>query len=214
MQEVDMKIVVFGATGGIGGACVSQALARGHEVTAPVRTPARMTAANERLRVLSCDVRDAACVAAAVDGQDAVLCALGSDAKNPTTLYSVGTRNIITAMEDSGVRRLVLVSNFCVLSETPRDLVGRIMLLLGRIYLRNILPDQRQALEEVRQSHLEWVVVRPLALLNAPGRGKYRVALDGLPPRGRRISRADVAAFMLDQLVSREYLRTIPAIAW
>jgi putative NADH-flavin reductase len=209
-----MKIVVFGATGGIGRACVEQALAQGHELTAPVRAPARMTTAHERLRVLPCDVLDPACVAAAVEGQDAVLCALGTDAVKPTTVYSVGTRNIITAMEDSGVRRLVLVSNFCVLSETPRDLVGKAMLFLGRLFLKNILPDQRQALEEVRQSHLEWVVVRPLALVNAPARGSYRLALDGLPPRGRRISRADVAAFMLNQLVSREYLRTIPAIAW
>ena len=88
------------------------------------------------------------------------------------------------------------------------------MLFLGRISLRNVLPDQRQALEEVRQSHLEWVVVRPLALTDAPGRGTWRVALDGLPQRGRRIARADVAAFMLDQLASKDYLRTIPALAW
>ena len=157
---------------------------------------------------------DAACVAAAVDGHDAVLCALGTEAGKPTTVYSAGTANIIAAMEDKGVRRLVIVSNFCVLSETPRDSVGKAMLFLGRISLRNVLPDQRQALEEVRQSHLEWVVVRPLALTDAPGRGTWRVALDGLPQRGRRIARADVAAFMLDQLASKDYLRTIPALAW
>jgi len=101
-----------------------------------------------------------------------------------------------------------------VLSETPRDIVGKAMLFLGRLYLRNILPDQMQALEEVRQSHLEWVVVRPLALADTPAKGSYRVALDGLPPLGRRIARADVAAFMLNQLTSKEYLRTIPALAY
>ena len=209
-----MKIVIFGATRGIGRSCVEQALARGHMVTAAVRNPARLTASHQRLVVMHCDVLDTACVTRAVEGQEAVLCALGTDARRPTTVYSAGTRNIITAMEDRDVRRLIMVSNFCVLSETPRDLVGRAMLFLGRAYLRNILPDQRQALEEVRQSHLEWIAVRPLVLVNSPGRGRYRVALDGLPIRGRRISRADVAAFMLDQLVSREYLRTIPAIAW
>jgi putative NADH-flavin reductase len=209
-----MKIVVFGASGGIGGQCVRQALAQGHEVTAPVRSPARMTITHERLRILQCDVLDYSRVAGAVAGQDAVLCAVGTGVSARTTVFSVGTRNIVSAMEDSGVRRLVYVSNFCLLSETPRDLVGRLMLFLTRIYLRNVLPDQRQALEEVRQSHLEWVAVRPLALVNAPGRGMYRIALDGLPPRGRRISRADVATFMLDQLVSREYLRTAPALSW
>jgi len=209
-----MKIAVFGATGGIGGLCVRQALAEGHEVTAPVRNPARMTVTHERLRVLQCDAGDRSRVADAVAGQDAVLCALGTGAGARTTLFSVGTRNIITAMEDSGVRRLVVVSNYCLLSETPRDLAGKLMLFLSRIYLRKILSDQRQALEEVRQSHLEWVAVRPLALVNAPARGTFRIALDGLPPRGRRISRADVAAFMLDQTVSREYLRTAPAISW
>jgi putative NADH-flavin reductase len=209
-----MKIVIFGATGRIGRCLVEQALAKGHLITAAARDPAGMRITHKRLQVERCDVLDLARVAAAVDGQDAVLCALGTEAKKPTTVYSVGTRNIISAMEDKGVRRLITISNFCVLSETPRDLAGRAMLFLGRIYLRNILPDQRQALEEVRQSHVEWVAVRPLALTDAPARGTWRVALDGLPLRGRRIARADVAAFMLDQLTSKEYLRTIPALAW
>ena len=209
-----MKIVVFGATGGIGRCLVDQALAMGHAVTAAVRNPALINAARDHLRVVQCDVMEAPGVLAAVEGQQAVLVALGSDAKGPTRLYSQSTRNIITAMEEKGVRRLILVSNFLVLSETPRDAGGKAMLFLGRIYLRNILPDQRQALEEVRQSHLEWVVVRPLALVNASGTGTYRVALDGLPPRGRRIARADVADFMLRQLTSSEYVRTIPSLAY
>ena len=117
-----MRIVIFGATGGIGRCLVDQALAKGHVVTAAVRDPARMPATHEQLRVERCDVLDAACVAAAVDGHDAVLCALGTEAGKPTTVYSAGTANIIAAMEDKGVRRLVIVSNFCVLSETPRDL--------------------------------------------------------------------------------------------
>lgn len=208
-----MKIVIFGATGGIGRCLVDQALAAGHSVTAAVRNPAGIGVTHERLRVVPCDVMDAAAVLAAVDGQQAVLVSLGSDARGPTRLYSQSTRNIIAAMEEKGVRRLILVSNFLVLSETPRDIGGKAMLFLGRIYLRNILPDQRRALEEVRQSHLEWVVVRPLALVNAPGTGSYRVALDGLPPRGRRIARADVADFMLKQLASNEYVRTIPSLA-
>jgi len=209
-----MRIVIFGATGGIGRCLVDQALALDHSVTAAVRNPARMTVTHERLRVVPCDVMDAAAVLAAVDGQQAVLCALGTDAKGPTRLYSQSTRNMIAAMEEKAVRRLILVSTFLVFSETPRDLGGKAMLLIGRIYLRNILPDQRQALEEVRQSRLEWVVVRPLALVNAPGTGSYRVALDGLPPRGRRIARADVADFMLKQLTSNEYVRTIPSLAY
>ncbi|MGA2615346.1 MAG: SDR family oxidoreductase [Spirochaetia bacterium] len=209
-----MKIAIFGATGGIGRCLVDLALSQDHMVTAAARNPAKVSRSDERLRVVPCDVLDTACVTAAVDGQEAVLCALGTDTKRQTTLYSTGTRNIIMAMEEKGVRRLILVSNFCVLSETPRDIVGKAMLFLGRIYLRNVLPDQRQALEEVRQSHLEWVVVRPLALSNEPAKGTYRVALDGLPPLGRRISRADVAQFMLGQLTSREYLRTIPSISY
>ena len=117
-------------------------------------------------------------------------------------------------MEEEGVRRLIVVSNFCLLSETPRDLMGKAMLFMGRFYLRNVLPDQREALEEVRESHLEWIVVRPLALVDWPGTGTYRVALDGLPPRGRRVARDDVAHFMVNQLSSREYVRTTPSIAY
>ncbi len=209
-----MNVVIFGATGGIGRCLVDQALARGHVVTAAVRNPGRMSVTHERLRTVRCDVLDASGVMAVVEGQQAVLCALGTDTRAPTTLFSTSTRNVIAAMEEKGVRRLVLLSNFLVLSETPRDLGGKAMLFLGRMYLRNLLPDQRQALEEVRQSHVEWVVVRPLALVNAPGTGKYRVAMDGLPPRGRRIARADVADFMLNQLTASEYVRTVPAIAY
>ncbi|HUI72790.1 MAG TPA: NAD(P)-binding oxidoreductase [Spirochaetia bacterium] len=209
-----MRLAVFGATGGIGQCLVEQALTKGHTVTAPVRNPAKMTTTHARLRVIPCDALDPVCVSAAVEDHDVVLCALGVGVQQRTTFFSASTRNIVTAMEDKSVRRLIFVSNYCVLSETPRDVFGKTMLFLTRMYLRNVLPDQRQALEEVRQSHLEWVVVRPLALTNAPAQGAYRIALDGLPPRGRQISRADVAEFMLSQLTSRQYLRMIPALAY
>jgi putative NADH-flavin reductase len=128
---VHMRITIFGATEGIGRCLVDQALARGDIVTAAVRDPALLPIAHERLCASRCDVLDAAAVAAAVDGQEAVLCAIGSGVGKPTTVYSAGTRNIIAAMGDQGARRLVMVSNFCLLSETPRDLVGKAMLFLG-----------------------------------------------------------------------------------
>jgi len=193
---------------------VEQALEKNHVVTAAVRSPAKMMAARERLTVFPCDVLDPAGAARVVDGQDAVIVALGTGAARATTLYSVSARNIVRAMEDRGVRRLILVSNYAITGERAPDPAGRIMLFLTRIYLRRILPDQRQAVEEVRQSHLEWIVVRPLALTNAPRSGRYRVVMDGLPVGGRTISRADVADFILNQLSGSDYVRTIPAISY
>ncbi len=209
-----MKIVVFGATGRLGRCLVEQALQKNNLVTAAVRSPQKMMAGRERVTIIPCSVMDPASVTRAVEGQDAVIVALGTGPARATTLYSVSARNIVRAMEDRGVRRLLLVSNYAVTGERAPDPAGQIMLFLTRLYLRRILPDQRQAVEEVRQSHLEWIVVRPLALTNGPRTGRYRVAMDGLPVRGKTISRADVADFILNQLSASDYVRTIPAISY
>src|SRR5262245_24064602 len=105
-----MKIVVFGAQGGIGTHVVEQALTAGHEVTAIVRRPSAMTLQHKRLEIMQGDVLDAASFQAAVVGKDAVVSALGVRNRAPTTVYSQGVANIIQAMGAAGVRRLICVS--------------------------------------------------------------------------------------------------------
>jgi putative NADH-flavin reductase len=209
-----MKVVVFGASRGVGRCLVERALAQGHEVTAAVRNPATVDLTHERLRVLPADVLNPASVGQAVAGQDVVFCAVGTDSEGPTTLYSAGARTILHAMRVHGVRRLIFLSNFGALNEAAQDVRGAALLWLAKRLIRHTLADHRRALEEIQGHNVEWVAVRPLPLTDGPWTGRYRIAVDGIPIKGTRIARADVADFMLQQAASDEYVHKIPAIAY
>jgi putative NADH-flavin reductase len=167
------------------------------------------------LHVVRCDVANPTDVHDAVAGHDAVLCALGADSWGPTALYSTAARNVVLAMRGQGARRLVFLSNFGVQDEQARGTRQAALLFLARRVLRHTLADHRLALEEIGGSPLAWTAVRPLAMSDGPLTGRYRVETDGLlPPGGARVSRADVAHFMLRQAVEDEFLNSAPAIAY
>jgi putative NADH-flavin reductase len=207
-----MNVVVFGANGGVGRRIVESALETGHAVTAALRDPAKMRIAGTR--TMSCDVQDIASIDKALAGQDALICAVGTPSRAPTTLYSDGARNIARRMETHGIRRIVFLSNFGVLDETAQGALQTMMLLLARRVLRHTLDDHRRAIDEICARAREWIIVRPLALTNGPRTGHYRVARDQLPAKGTRIARADVADFMLGQLARDDYVGAIPSLAY
>lgn len=158
---------------------------------------------------------DAASVASAMRGQDAVLCALGHRRYlGPSRILSEGTRNILAAMEGSGVRRLV-----CETSLGIGDSAARMGLYYTLFVIPVILPfyfwDKCRQERLIAGSDRDWIIVRPGALTDGPGRGSCReghgIRSLVLTPR---ISRADVAAFMLDQLASGSHLRGAPGISW
>ncbi len=209
-----MRTVVFGATGRTGKCLVEQALAQGHAVTAFARDPSKVHVSHERLRVVVGDVLDPAAVERAIEEQDAVLCALGVKLGQPSTVLWEGVRNIIHAMETHGVRRFVCISAAGVLHEEAGYLGGKVALWFIRWFFRALLQDLRRQLQEIRRSHVEWVVVRPIMLSDGPRTGKYRVVPEGLPVKGYRISTGDLADFMLRQLSVDEYVRKVPAIAY
>ena len=205
---------MFGANGGVGRRLVELALAQSHWVTAAVRNPAKVAMAHERLQIVACNVLDPITIEPAIAGQDAVLCALGSDDRGPTTLYSTGARNIVQQMQAHHVRRIVFLSNFGVLGEMSRGLHQALLLFLASRVLRHTLADHRRALDEIRRRAPDWIIVRPLPMSDGPRTGVYRVAIDDLPAHGARISRADVADFMLRQITSDDYLHRLPSIAY
>jgi len=210
-----MRLLIVGSTGGTGRELVRQALERGHEVRALARNPSRLGMEQERLSVVRGDVMDPASLEAAVAGQDAVLCALGHKRFfYPTRILSEGTRNLIRAMEKESVRRLV-----CETSLGIGDRWGRLGLVYTLFVGNFILPfyfyDKVRQERAIRESSLDWVIVRPGALTNGAKRGVYRHG----PRVGNwlwtvRISRADVADFMLNQVTSDEYLRQTPGVSW
>lgn len=213
-SETMSRITIIGASGGVGRRLVELALERGHDVTAAARNPAKVIMNHERLKILSCDVLDPRTIGPVVAGQDAVLCALGSPDRGPTTLYSIGIQTVALQMQSHHVRRLVILSNFGVLNEPAQGPLQWLLLVMARRVLRHTLVDHRRAIAAIRLSGLEWTVVRPLVMTNGPRTGTYRVALDHLPPRGIQISRGDVADFMLGQIADNRCVYSIPSIAY
>jgi putative NADH-flavin reductase len=208
------KVIVFGASRGVGRAFTELALAQGHRVTAVVRDPATLAPNHECLEVAAGDVSDRRSVRRHLDGHDMAFCTVGADTRGATTLYSDAAGNIADAMGVEGVRRLMFLSNFGVLGEKGRGIRTAAMVSLTKRLLRPTLEDHRRALDELTKHDLRWIAVRPMALTDGARTGEYRIVEDGLPKGGTRISRADVADFMLKQLDSDAYVHRVPAIAY
>ena len=210
-----MRVLVIGATGGTGRELVLQALEQGHTVTAFVRNPQRMPIRHEQLILIEGNILDEDSVNRAVQGQDAVLCALGHKRwLIPTRILSLGTRNLVDAMKKHGVGRLV-----CETSLGVGDSIGK----LGLYYTLFVIPfivffyflDKGRQERIIRQSGLDWIIVRPARLTTGKKRGTYRHGSKvGNYLLTQSVSRADTAEFMLRQLTSNDYLHLSPGIAY
>jgi putative NADH-flavin reductase len=207
-----MKLTIVAATGGIGRQLLTQALAAGHDVTAVVRNPATLPA---EVRAVTADLATAgpAALEPAVAGADAVLSGLGPRSRADAGVASRGTLAIVEAMRATGVRRVVLVSAAPVATlaspgrpDPPRHdpgdgLVTRHLLMpLLRSTLREVYADLALMEDAVRDSALDWTVVRPPRLTDRPLSGTYRTALGRNLRGGLLVSRADVAHLMLATL--------------
>jgi putative NADH-flavin reductase len=202
-----MRILIFGATGGTGRELVTQALEQGHEITAFVRSPAKLTLQDARLRLLQGDIRRPDAIRAATPGHDAVLSALGTRSLRRTTLLSDAAREIVRAMEEHGVRRILWESALGV-GETREQLGPLYNWLLIPLLLHHVFADKERQEAILRASALDWTIVRPAALTNGPRTGAYRVGVHACAGRlFPRISRGDVAYFMLEELVQRAHVR-------
>ncbi len=208
-----MRLTVFGATGGAGKQLVEQALAAGHEVVAFVRDPSKLTTRHERLTIVQGDVTDQAVVERAVNGADAVISALGPRRDTRSKLITRGTQNILAAMKKHGVRRLVLTSTPS--ANDPNDSLDfrfKIAVGLIRLMARSAYEDIVNTAQVVRASDCDWTIVRVSALSDAPKTGRVKVGYVG-KAIGMRLSRADLAEFMLKQVQDTRYLRQAPAIS-
>ncbi|CAM5248719.1 hypothetical protein SALBM135S_09009 [Streptomyces alboniger] len=193
-----MKLTVFGATGGIGGEIVKQALAAGHQVTAVVRDPARLTATGTGLEVYRADLKDPEALRAAVAGRDAVLSGLGARKRSDAGVATGLTRSVLRAMDAEAVRRILVVSAAPVGPPAERQPpADRVMLALVGAVLKGVYDDLRAMEAELARSATDWTSVRPPRLQDKPLTGTYRKVVGGTPRSGRFIGRADVAHAML-----------------
>ena len=193
-----MRLTVFGATGGIGQEVVRQALDAGHEVTAVVRDPARLTVTGERLEVVRGDLRDPESLRPAVAGRDAVLSGLGARRRADAGIATELTRSVLKAMEAEGVRRLVVVSAAPVGPQPEHSsLADRLMLKVVGAVLKDSYVDLAAMEAELANSATDWTSVRPPRLQDRPVTGAYSTVVGGFPRAGRFAGRADVAHAML-----------------
>lgn len=208
-----MNLLVLGATGPTGRHILAQALEQGHHVTALVRDPAKLAARGERLQVVTGSVPDnPRTVADAVRGQDAVISALGvGQTFRPRGLMARSVPVIVSAMEKQGVRRLIFISAVGVGHTYPLPLP---MAVFTRTLLGAIYADKKVGEEAISASQLDWTLVHPTMLTNGARTAGYRVGerleLRGMP----RISRADVAHFVLMQLNDPTYVRKTVLISY
>ncbi len=198
-----MKLVIFGANGRTGQLLVAGALERGHEVTAFARTPEDLGDLAARCaRVVRGDVVDRVMVAEAVSGQEAVVYAVGPGPGESAAITADGALRVVRVMQKYRLRRLIVLSAAGVApdeDETPRSFLSRIF--RTRPQIERVDPaDVRRMEVTVRQSELDWTLVRPSRLTDGPATRSYRAGPGHALPDARPISRTDVASYVLDQL--------------
>lgn len=208
-----MKIVVFGATGAVGKQVAIQALGLDYKVTAFVRgDKSRLEELNHRnLHIFQGNVLDPAAVKQAIEGQDAVICVLGAGKKGG--VRAPGTKNIVEAMENLGVKRFICQSTLGA-GDSRANLNFFWKYIMFGWLLKEAYIDHQLQEEYVINSNLDWTIVRPGAFTDGPATGKFK---HGFPPTEKtklKISRADVAMFLLMQLESDKYLRKTPGLSY
>lgn len=193
-----MNVAIFGSTGKTGIELVKQALEQGHAVTAFVRDPARLAVENDNLTVVTGDVFNPSSVVKAIEGQDAVICALGagSDLKK-TTVRTTGTINIINSMQKNNIKRLIVVTAMGV-GESWNTLS-----LFNKFFFATLLRSSRDDHETqeaaVKESGLDWTIVRPSGLTETPRTGIYDVG-ENILATTSKIARADVADLIIKEV--------------
>ena len=208
-----MNITVIGGTGSTGTKIIELAIEKGIDVKTLVRSPEKIAIGNDDLKVIQGDARDAAAVAAAIEGSEVVLSGLGADGLGETTIYSDSIVHIIAGMKKHGVKRLLCIG---AVGQDP-DRSGE-MPFLGKLVinllLKKTLADMYKMQQALEASDLDWTMMWPPRLNDGPVTGKYRVANDKALKKGSVISRADLAHFMINNISETAYYRRRTSIAY
>jgi putative NADH-flavin reductase len=208
-------VLIIGASGGIGLEAVKCALEAGHSVRALARSARQMPLSHRRLVKVAADALDESALEAALVGVDAVIQALGVPPSmertlQPVHLFSDAARALIAAMERTGVKRLIAVTGFGAGDSRGRG--GLLYNVVFTTFLGRAYDDKDEQEDLIKESDLDWVIVRPVILTNGSRTGRYRVLVDPKSWRVGFISRADVADFLVRQIEDDTYLRKTPVL--
>jgi len=199
-----MNILVLGAAGGVGRLIVGQALARGHKVTAFVRDPGKTDL--QKATVVRGNVLDIQALSNALPSQEAVVYAIGVKSTGPTTLFSQSTRLLLTAMEQQQVKRLVCITGIGA-GETKGHGGFLYDHVIFPLFTRNRYADKELQEQLIRQSNLDWTIVRPAPFSEGKPNAPFQVLTEVGNAVLRKVSRAEVASFVLEELETRHYVR-------
>ena len=213
-----MNVAIFGANGRTGSLLTDRALAAGHTVSALVREPQSFSY-SARTRVIKGSIFDSSAIAETLQGADAVFSALG--AHSPFKKEDVLERAmplIVAAMESRGPRRLIALGSAGALPNSldkqPAYRRWIVQKIVYNVFLKYPVASQISQYATLSSSSLDWTMVMPPMLTDGPAKGNLRIDADALPRNGSRISRADVADFMMQQLTATEYLAKGVYITW
>lgn len=209
-----MKIVVFGASRGVGLEVVKQALGAGYMVTAFVRSPEKFTLTHANLIVFKGDSMDTVAVENAIAGQEAVISALGPTRPPVPHMMETSAKNIVAGMRKHGIHRLVSTTGAGV--RQPEDqpkLIDHFIGFLLNLLAKDVVLDSAENVKVIQTSDLDWTVVRYPRLLDGEHTRKYQVGYVS-KDSGTQLSRADGADFILKELVEKNWIKKLPLISY
>lgn len=208
-----MKLTILGATGSVGQKLVNQALDAKHTITVLVRNPEKLEALRSRVTVVQGDVTNADAVNRAIAGNDAIVSTLGHSKGSPDNILTIASSNAIAAMRNAYVKRLVVLANTAVPGTNDHPTFGqRAQKKMMDMMMGQINRDHATQAQQIEASGLDWTIVRASTLADGPYTGKYHVGqLDS--KAGNRITRADVADFLLACAINGKYVGAMPVVS-
>ncbi len=208
-----MKVIIFGASGGIGKYAVKHALEKGYEVKAFLRNPSKLTIKHENLTVIQGEISNYNDVKNAVHGTDAVIWCVGIPMKKYKTMDSLeGHKNLIKAMNECGVKRLIDWSTTTAsFKKDKKSIITVVPGFMVGIFLPMAKKEVIAIADLITSSSLNWTIVRFLAPKDTPYTGKVKVGFGDIKMK-MSISREDIGAFMVEQLSSKSYEYSMPII--
>ncbi|WP_426585696.1 NAD(P)-dependent oxidoreductase [Mucilaginibacter sp. R-33] len=213
------KLVIVGANGGIGRQCVEQALQAGHLVTAILRNPAKLAIEHPNLKKVSGDVMQPGAFENHFENQDAVISAIGVaggfGSDKPTALYSQGNANVLKAMEQKGIKRMFLISASAIeISPVLPFYIRLIEKYVVQKLLKHMYTDLLKMEAVIKSSNISWTIIRPPQLTNQAVTGTYRIAINAFLKNCLKISRADIAHFIINNIANRDIYQATVEIGY
>lgn len=213
-----MKLAILGGTGRTGAPLVREALAAGHDVRALVRSPERAAArlaSHDHLEPVIGDLLEPSTVHEVVAGAEVVIDVTGPAPSSPPDLRRRSSTVLLEAMGSAGVDRLVALTGAGVRADGDRPTVpDRLIRGVMGVVARDVLADAEGYVAAVRGSDLRWTVVRAPRLVDAPARGRVRVATNLGGDVGSKLGRDDLATFLLAAATDGSYVRELPVVSW